>query len=75
MVRFIMSGMGTATLVPVETYLSTPYHPDCDYVDGVLDDEPAPAPFEYTNPFSSQRLRRSLIERLSLENSLPGIGA
>ena len=26
--------MGTATLVPVETYLRTMYHPDCDYIDG-----------------------------------------
>ena len=28
--------MSTATLVPVEEYLATIYHPDCDYVDGVL---------------------------------------
>ena len=28
--------MSTATLVPVEEYLATMYHPDCDYVDGVL---------------------------------------
>ena len=26
--------MGTATLVPVETYLRTVYQPDCDYIDG-----------------------------------------
>lgn len=26
--------MGTATLIPVETYLRTTYHPDCDYIDG-----------------------------------------
>jgi Uma2 family endonuclease len=30
--------MGTATLVPVEEYLSTSYDPDCDYVDGELED-------------------------------------
>jgi len=28
--------MATATLVSVEQYLSTPYSPDCDYVDGVV---------------------------------------
>ena len=32
---------GRATLVPVETYLSTPYDPDCDYVDGVLEERNA----------------------------------
>ncbi len=26
--------MGAATLVPVEEYLRTAYHPDCDYVEG-----------------------------------------
>ena len=26
--------MKAATLVPVEEYLRTTYHPDCDYVDG-----------------------------------------
>ena len=30
--------MGTATLVPVSEYLTTDYSPDCDYVDGVLED-------------------------------------
>ena len=30
--------MGAATLVPVEEYLSTSYDPDCDYVDGELED-------------------------------------
>jgi Uma2 family endonuclease len=30
--------MGVATLVPVEEYLSTSYDPDCDYVDGELED-------------------------------------
>lgn len=29
-----MSAMGTATLVSVSEYLSTDYSPDCDYVDG-----------------------------------------
>lgn len=28
--------MSTATLIPVEEYLSTSYRPDCDLVDGVL---------------------------------------
>jgi Uma2 family endonuclease len=28
--------MSTATLIPVDEYLATTYHPDCDYVDGVL---------------------------------------
>jgi Uma2 family endonuclease len=28
--------MATSTLVPVEEYLKTMYHPDCDYVDGVV---------------------------------------
>ncbi|MBM3736258.1 MAG: Uma2 family endonuclease [Acidobacteria bacterium] len=28
----------TATFVPVEEYLSTTYRPDCDYVDGVLEE-------------------------------------
>jgi Uma2 family endonuclease len=30
--------MGTAALVPVEEYLATSYDPDCDYVDGELED-------------------------------------
>jgi Uma2 family endonuclease len=30
--------MGVATLVPVDEYLSTSYDPDCDYVDGELED-------------------------------------
>jgi Uma2 family endonuclease len=30
--------MGASTLVPVEEYLSTSYDPDCDYVDGELED-------------------------------------
>lgn len=30
--------MGAATLVPVEEYLSTSYDPDCDYVEGELED-------------------------------------
>jgi Uma2 family endonuclease len=30
--------MATATLVSVEEYLSTVYEPDCDYVDGVLEE-------------------------------------
>ena len=30
--------MGAATLVPVGEYLSTSYEPDCDYVDGELED-------------------------------------
>ena len=30
--------MATATLVSVEEYLSTSYDPDCDYVDGELED-------------------------------------
>jgi hypothetical protein len=29
-----MSAMGTATLVSVSEYLLTDYSPDCDYVDG-----------------------------------------
>jgi Uma2 family endonuclease len=29
---------GVVTLVPVEEYLSTSYDPDCDYVDGELED-------------------------------------
>jgi len=29
-----MIDMNAATLVPVEEYLRTTYHPDCDYVDG-----------------------------------------
>jgi Uma2 family endonuclease len=33
--------MGAATLVPVEEYLSTSYEPDCDYVDGELEDRNA----------------------------------
>lgn len=31
-------GMAAATLVSVEEYLSTSYDPDCDYVDGELED-------------------------------------
>lgn len=30
--------MGTTAAVPVEEYLSTTYHPDCDYVYGHLED-------------------------------------
>jgi Uma2 family endonuclease len=30
--------MSTATLVPVEEYLRTDYEPDCDYIDGVLEE-------------------------------------
>lgn len=30
--------MGAVTLVPVEVYLSTSYDPDCDFVDGELED-------------------------------------
>lgn len=30
--------MGAVTLVPVEEYLSTSYEPDCDFVDGELED-------------------------------------
>ena len=30
--------MGTATLVPLDVYLKTSYRPDCDYVDGELED-------------------------------------
>ena len=30
--------MATTTLVPVEEYLRTDYEPDCDYVDGVLEE-------------------------------------
>ena len=30
--------MGTFALVPVEEYLATSYDPDCDYVDGELED-------------------------------------
>ncbi len=30
--------MGTATLVPVSEYLSTDYSPDCDYIDGELEE-------------------------------------
>ena len=30
--------MGTTALVPVGEYLSTDYSPDCDYIDGVLED-------------------------------------
>jgi hypothetical protein len=28
--------MGTATLISLDTYLTTSYEPDVDYVDGVL---------------------------------------
>ena len=28
--------MRTAALVSLEEYLATSYHPDCDYVDGML---------------------------------------
>lgn len=28
--------MATSTLIPVEEYLKTMYHPDCDYVDGMV---------------------------------------
>ena len=28
--------MGVKTLIPMEEYLATAYHPDCDYVDGEL---------------------------------------
>ena len=37
----IMERMGAVTLVPVEEYLSTSYEPDCDYVDGELEDRNA----------------------------------
>ena len=30
--------MGAATLISVEEYLSSSYEPDCDYVDGVLEE-------------------------------------
>ena len=30
--------MATATLVSLEEYLKTSYEPDCDYVDGVLEE-------------------------------------
>ena len=30
--------MGTATLVPVSEYVSTDYSPDCDYIDGELEE-------------------------------------
>src|SRR5215472_722136 len=30
--------MGIAARVPLEEYLNTSYEPDCDYVDGVLED-------------------------------------
>jgi Uma2 family endonuclease len=30
----------TSTYVPVEVYLSTAYEPDCDYVDGELEERP-----------------------------------
>jgi len=30
--------MGATTLIPVEEYLSSVYEPDCDYVDGQLED-------------------------------------
>ena len=30
--------MGTATLVSQQEYLGTTYHPDCDYLDGVLEE-------------------------------------
>jgi Uma2 family endonuclease len=33
-----MVRMGAATLVSLEEYLSTSYEPDCDYVDGELED-------------------------------------
>lgn len=30
--------MATTTLVPIEVYLRTPYRPDVDYVDGVIEE-------------------------------------
>jgi len=33
-----MVAMGTATLVPVSEYLSADYSPDCEYVDGALEE-------------------------------------
>lgn len=30
--------MATSTLIPVEEYLKTVYRPDCDYVDGVVEE-------------------------------------
>ena len=30
--------MSTTTLIPVEEYLATSYRPDCDYVDGVVEE-------------------------------------
>ena len=30
--------MATATLITPEEYLATTYHPDCDYVDGVIEE-------------------------------------
>lgn len=30
--------MATGTVIPVSEYLHTPYHPDCDYVDGVVEE-------------------------------------
>jgi Uma2 family endonuclease len=30
--------MATATLISLETYLTTSYEPDCDFVDGMLED-------------------------------------
>jgi len=36
--RVIMFSMATSALVSVEEYLSTVYEPECDYVDGVLEE-------------------------------------
>ena len=34
----ILSGMASATLIPLSEYLKTSYRPDCDYIDGELKD-------------------------------------
>ena len=32
--------MATATAMPLDTDLKTSYHPDCDYVDGEIEELP-----------------------------------
>jgi Uma2 family endonuclease len=34
--------MATTTFIPIETYLSTSYEPDAEYVDGVIEERPMP---------------------------------
>src|ERR1044071_4936051 len=60
--------MATSTLIPVEEYLHTSYSPDCDFVDGVVQERNA-------GERSHAKLQRLLIIALSMLNGKerPGV--